>query len=99
MVLIFDLIAQGAQMLLVLVSRRCSWATRARSGRGCCAVKDRQSCSPTAICLRLIRKEVVLAENASWLFRSAFMIFAATWVAAALVRLSRPDCSSAGPPT
>jgi formate hydrogenlyase subunit 4 len=36
--------------------------------------------------LRLIRKEVVLAENASWLFRSGpYMIFAATWVAAALV--------------
>ncbi len=35
---------------------------------------------------RLSRKEVVLAENASWLFRSApYMIFAATWVAAALV--------------
>lgn len=36
--------------------------------------------------LRLLRKEVVLAENASWLFRvSPYMIFAATWVAAALV--------------
>jgi formate hydrogenlyase subunit 4 len=36
--------------------------------------------------LRLMRKEVVLADNASWLFRSApYMIFAATWVAAALV--------------
>jgi formate hydrogenlyase subunit 4 len=36
--------------------------------------------------LKLIRKEAVLAENASWLFRSApYMIFAATWVAAALV--------------
>lgn len=36
--------------------------------------------------LRLIRKEVVLAENASWLFRSGpYMVFAATWVAAALV--------------
>lgn len=36
--------------------------------------------------LRLGRKEVVLAENASWLFRTApYMIFAATWVAAALV--------------
>ncbi|PIV77828.1 MAG: formate hydrogenlyase [Rhodobacteraceae bacterium CG17_big_fil_post_rev_8_21_14_2_50_63_15] len=35
---------------------------------------------------RLMRKEVVLAENASWLFRvSPYMIFAATWVAAALV--------------
>ena len=36
--------------------------------------------------LRLIRKEVVLADNASWLFRSGpYMVFAATWVAAALV--------------
>jgi formate hydrogenlyase subunit 4 len=36
--------------------------------------------------LRLIRKEAVVAENASWLFRAApYLIFAATWVAAALV--------------
>ena len=36
--------------------------------------------------LRLVRKETVLAENASWLFRTApYLIFAATWVAAALV--------------
>jgi formate hydrogenlyase subunit 4 len=35
---------------------------------------------------RLLRKEVVLADNASWLFRVApYMIFAVTWVAAALV--------------
>jgi formate hydrogenlyase subunit 4 len=33
-----------------------------------------------------MRKDVVLAENASWLFRAApYIIFAATWVAAALV--------------
>jgi formate hydrogenlyase subunit 4 len=36
--------------------------------------------------LRLARKEVVMAEGASWLFRVApYLIFAATWVAAALV--------------
>jgi formate hydrogenlyase subunit 4 len=36
--------------------------------------------------LRLIRKDVVLADNASWLFRAApYLIFATTWVAAALV--------------
>jgi formate hydrogenlyase subunit 4 len=35
---------------------------------------------------RLMRKEVVLAESASWLFRvSPYLIFAATWVAASLV--------------
>jgi formate hydrogenlyase subunit 4 len=36
--------------------------------------------------MRLMRKEVVLAESASWLFRvSPYLIFAATWVAAALI--------------
>jgi len=51
---------------------------------------------PTAICCALIRKEVVLAENASWLFRSGpYMIFAATWWQPRWSRLSRPDCSSA----
>ncbi|MET3755004.1 formate hydrogenlyase subunit 4 [Rhizobium binae] len=36
--------------------------------------------------LRLVRKEVVLAENASWLFRvTPYLIFAATWVAAAII--------------
>src|ERR1700735_2433109 len=35
---------------------------------------------------RLLGREVVLAENASWLFRVApYVIFAVTWVAAALV--------------
>ncbi|MCC6983635.1 MAG: NADH-quinone oxidoreductase subunit H [Bauldia sp.] len=35
---------------------------------------------------RLLRKEVVLAENASWLFRvTPYLIFSATWAAAALV--------------
>ena len=36
--------------------------------------------------VRLMRKEVVLAENASWLFRVVpYLVFAATWVAASLV--------------
>src|SRR2546429_4697389 len=36
--------------------------------------------------LKLIRKEVVVAGNASWLFRTApYAVFASTWVAAALV--------------
>ena len=35
---------------------------------------------------RLLRKEVVLAHNASWLFRAApYLIFATTWTAASLV--------------
>jgi formate hydrogenlyase subunit 4 len=36
--------------------------------------------------LRLFRKEAVVAENASWLFRVApYLIFATTWVAAAVI--------------
>jgi formate hydrogenlyase subunit 4 len=36
--------------------------------------------------LKLIRKEVVVAESASWLFRAApYAVFATTWVAASLV--------------
>jgi formate hydrogenlyase subunit 4 len=36
--------------------------------------------------LRLLRKEVVLAENASWLFRvTPYLIFSVTWVAAAII--------------
>jgi formate hydrogenlyase subunit 4 len=36
--------------------------------------------------IRLMRKEVVIADNASWLFRVVpYLVFAATWVAAALV--------------
>jgi formate hydrogenlyase subunit 4 len=36
--------------------------------------------------MRLLRKEVVLADSASWLFRAVpYLIFAATWVAASLV--------------
>ena len=36
--------------------------------------------------LRLLRKEVVLADSSSWLFRAApYLVFAATWVAASLI--------------
>jgi formate hydrogenlyase subunit 4 len=36
--------------------------------------------------IRLLRKDVVLADNASWLFRVIpYLVFAATWVAASLV--------------
>src|SRR5262245_48392501 len=44
------------------------------------------SVQPYRDLLKLLRKEVVVAENASWLFRAApYMIFSTTWVAAALV--------------
>jgi len=86
MVLIRDLFLQGAQMLLVLVlapllvgfTRKVkAWMLR-RNGP--------PLIQPYRDLRRLLRKEIVVAENASWLFRSApYLILAATWVAAALV--------------
>jgi formate hydrogenlyase subunit 4 len=86
MALILAVVAQGAQMLLVLLLapgllglvRKVR--ARALRRRGPALVQ------PYRDLLRLLRKDVVLAENASWLFRAApYAIFAATWVAAALV--------------
>ena len=86
MVLIFNLIAQGAQMMLVLILAPLLLGyTRKLKAR----LLRRQGppvLQPYRDLLRLIRKEAVLADNASWLFRSGpYLIFAATWVAAALV--------------
>jgi len=86
MVVILDLAVQGAQMALVLlVAPLLTGVVRKVKAR----LLRRQGPSvfqPYRDLLRLMRKEVVLAENASWLFRvSPYLIFAATWVAAALV--------------
>lgn len=86
MALISDLTVQGAQMLLVLlVAPLITGLVRKMKAR----LLRRQGppiLQPYRDLIRLLRKEVVLAENASWLFRAApYMIFATTWVAAALV--------------
>jgi formate hydrogenlyase subunit 4 len=86
MVLIRDLSVQGLQMLLVLllaplftgyVRKVKAWLLR-RQGP--------PLAQPYRDLARLMRKEVVLADSASWLFRVVpYLIFAATWVAASLV--------------
>lgn len=81
-----DLAIQGVQMILVLaVAPLLTGVVRKVKAR----LLRRRGASvfqPYRDLLRLLRKEVVLAENASWLFRVApYLIFAATWVAAALV--------------
>jgi formate hydrogenlyase subunit 4 len=84
--LIRDLLVQGAQMFLVLALAPLltGWVRRVKA-----RLTRRRGpplLQPYRDLWRLMRKEVVLAENASWLFRAApYMIFAATWVAAALV--------------
>ena len=84
--LIFDLIAQGAQMTLVLaLSPLLLGFTRKLKAR-MLRRRGPPVIQPYRDLLRLIRKEAVLAENASWLFRSGpYMILSATWVAASLV--------------
>ena len=86
MAVIVELVVQGMQMLLVLaLAPLLVGFTRKIKAR----LLRRQGpplIQPYRDLVRLSRKEVVLADNASWLFRSApYMIFAATWVAAALV--------------
>jgi formate hydrogenlyase subunit 4 len=86
MALIQGLLIQGAQMTLVLLlAPLLTGFVRKVKAR----LLRRQGPSlvqPYRDLLRLLRKEVVLATGASWLFRVApYLIFAATWVAAALV--------------
>ncbi len=86
MAIIFDTAAQGMHMLLVLVlSPLLTGFVRKVKAR----LVRRQGppvIQPYRDLARLMRKEAVLAENASWLFRVApYLIFAAIWVAASLV--------------
>jgi formate hydrogenlyase subunit 4 len=86
MVLIRDLLLQGMQMLLVLGLAPLLLGFTRRIKAGLLRRKGPPLLQPYRDLLRLMRKEVVLADNASWLFRAApYLIFAATWVAAALV--------------
>lgn len=84
--LILAILVQGIQMVLVLaLAPGLVGFTRKVKAR----LLRRQGPSilqPYRDLLRLVRKEAVLADNASWLFRNApYLIFATTWVAAALV--------------
>lgn len=86
MVVIADIAVQGAQMALVLLlAPGLTGLVRKVKAR----LLRRQGppiLQPYRDLLRLLRKEAVLAHNASWLFRVApYLIFVATWVAAALV--------------
>jgi formate hydrogenlyase subunit 4 len=84
--MIADFAVQGAQMLLVLLLaplltglvRKIKARLLRRAGP--------PVIQPYRDLVRLMRKEVVLADTASWLFRVIpYFIFAATWVAASLI--------------
>jgi formate hydrogenlyase subunit 4 len=86
MALIRDLAIQGVQMLLVLLLAPALVGLVRKVKARLLRRRGAPILQPYRDLLRLLRKEVVLAENASWLFRvTPYLIFAATWVAAALV--------------
>jgi formate hydrogenlyase subunit 4 len=84
--LILGLIAQGAQMILILLIAPLLLGYTRKVKARLLRRRGPPVLQPYRDLIRLMLKEAVLAENASWLFRSGpYMIFAATWVAAALV--------------
>lgn len=86
MALIANLAIQAAQMLLVLALAPLLTGLVRKAKARLLRRRGPPLLQPYRDLLRLIRKEAVLADNASWLFRAApYLIFAATWVAAALI--------------
>jgi formate hydrogenlyase subunit 4 len=92
MVLIRDLTIQGAQMLLVLLITPLFVGFVRKVKARLLRRQGPPLIQPYLDLARLMCKEVVLAENASWLFRVIpYLVFAAIWVAAALVPTFRTD--------
>ena len=86
MALIPDLVVQGAQMFLVLLLAPALTGFVRKLKSQLLRRQGPPILQPYRDLIRLLRKDVVLAPNASWLFRAApYLIFAATWVAAALI--------------
>jgi len=86
MVLIRDLAIQGAQMLLVLLLAPLFTGFVRKVKARLLRRQGPPLIQPYRELVRLARKDVVLAESASWLFRIVpYLVFAATWIAASLV--------------
>jgi formate hydrogenlyase subunit 4 len=86
MAMILDLMVQGGQMLLVLLLAPLLTGFVRKAKARMLRRQGPPLVQPYRDLVRLMRKEVVLAESASWLFRVIpYLIFAATWVAASLV--------------
>ncbi len=86
MVVISDMLVQLGQMTLVLLLAPLLTGVVRKIKARLLRRRGPSVFQPYRDLLRLLRKEVVLAENASWLFRvTPYVTFAAIWVAAALV--------------
>jgi formate hydrogenlyase subunit 4 len=86
MVVMLDIVVQGVQMLLVLLLAPLLTGYVRKIKAQLVRRQGASMLQPYRDLLRLLRKEVVLADNASWLFRiTPYVTFAAIWVAAALI--------------
>jgi formate hydrogenlyase subunit 4 len=86
MAVIHDFAFQGLQMLLVLVLSPLLTGFVRKVKAHLLRRQGPPLLQPYRDLIRLMRKDVVLADSASWLFRVVpYVIFAATWVAASLV--------------
>jgi formate hydrogenlyase subunit 4 len=86
MAMILNLAVQAVQMLLVLAFAPLLMGFVRKVKARLLRRQGPPLIQPYRDLVRLLRKEVVLADSASWLFRTIpYLIFAATWVAAALV--------------
>jgi formate hydrogenlyase subunit 4 len=86
MVLISNFAIQGAQMLLVLLLAPLFTGYVRKVKARLLRRQGPPLFQPYRDLARLARKEVVLADSASWLFRIIpYLVFAAIWVAASLV--------------
>jgi formate hydrogenlyase subunit 4 len=86
MALILDLAVQGAQMLVVLLLAPLLIGLGRKVKARLLRRQGPPLLQPYRDLVRLSRKEVVLADSASWLFRVIpYVVFASTWVAASLV--------------
>ena len=86
MALIADFAVQGAQMLVVLLLAPLLTGVVRKTKARLLRRRGPSVVQPYRDLVRLMRKDVVLAETASWLFRVIpYLVFAATWVAASLV--------------
>jgi formate hydrogenlyase subunit 4 len=86
MAMIFEIAAQGLQMLLVLVVAPLMLGITRKVKARLLRRIGAPVFQPYRDLWKLMHKEAVLAHNASWLYRVVpYLLFATTWVAAALI--------------
>lgn len=86
MAMIVDLVFQLLQMTLVIVIAPLLTGVIRRTKARLTRRRGPPLLQPYRDLVRLARKEAIVADSASWLFRlTPYLVFASTWVAAALI--------------